>query len=689
MLLAIEGEIDSLFDRVPFGSHTESADGTFLSINALVLAWLGHTREELIGKRKLSDFLTPQSQEIYRRYRSENGPPLSMADLPLEPLEIFRRDGSSMPISLSAMLGAHSASHLLNTRFMIIDMTESRLQMNGQNISAAIFESPSGTFVTDKQGTILQVNDAFTTITGFSAIEAIGQTPRMLSSGRHNLSFYEALWNSIKATGRWQGEMWNRRKNGEIYVEWLSISAVLDVSGSVTNYVGSFTDITSSKNALDLLSHMAYHDALTQLPNRRLFLDRLGQAISASRRSQFFNAIFFVDLDNFKAINDAFGHETGDLVLMEVAQRLRNAVREGDSVARLSGDEFAILLVDLDSQHLEAAAKARNLGEKILAALSQTYPVGQQDFHCSASIGLELFQDANTASELLQHADLAMYQSKKSGKNTLRFFDQTMQAALAARFSLEVELHEALDKQQFRLFFQPQVNQHRETLGAEVLLRWEHPRHGLVSPLEFIPLAEETRLILPIGAWVLETACAQLKVWEGHPVAHSIQLAVNVSPLQFHQHDFVAHVTALVAASGINPKRLKLEITESMVLDMEDTVTKMQALQKIGVNFAMDDFGTGFSSLSVLTRLPIQQLKIDQSFVRNIGLRDADGVIVQTIIAMAHTLDFEVIAEGVETEAQRAFLDKNGCKHFQGYLFSRPVPIDEFEELLTVRSERT
>lgn len=675
-LLALEAEIAALFDRVPFGSHTESVDGTFLSINAMEQAWLGYTSGELIGKRKLFDFLTPHSQEIYRKYRPEHGAAQAITDLHLE---IRCRNGSTMPVSVSSMLD--SADPLLNGRLMLFDLTESRRQINRNTISAAVFESPSGTMVTNQHATIQQVNAAFTTITGYSAAEAIGQSPRLLSSGRHDKSFYTAMWDAVKSAGHWEGEVWNRRKNGEPYVEWLSISTVVDITGLVTNYVGSFTDITNERNAQDELSHMAYHDVLTQLPNRRLLLDRLSQAISNSRRGQLFNAILYVDLDNFKVINDTAGHEAGDLVLAEVAQRLRHAVREGDSVARLSGDEFALLLEGLDADRMISADKARGLGEKILSVLSQKYTVGKREFHCTASVGIELFKDEESASDLLQHADLAMYQSKNSGKNTLRFFDSAMQSALMERANLEVALHDALERQQFRLYYQPQVNQFQQIIGAEVLLRWQHPQKGLVSPAEFIPLAEQTGLIVPIGTWVLKTACAQLKAWESHPTAKLLRLAVNVSALQFRQDDFVAQLIALVAQSEINPKLLKLEITESMLLDLEDTFRKMQELQRMGVNFSMDDFGTGFSSLSVLTRLPIEQLKIDQSFVRNIGIRDADGVIIQTIIAMAQTLGFEVIAEGVETEAQRAFLADNGCRYFQGFLFSRPIPLGDFEKM--------
>lgn len=680
-LSAIELEISGLFDRVPFGSHTEAADGTFLSVNALELAWLGYASAELIGKRKLIDFLTPHSREIYLRYRPQHGAALSISNLHLE---IVRRNGTSMPVTLSSLLEQNSKVPLLNNRFMLFDLSEMHKADGGQAISTAVFDSLSGMCITNHDGIIQQVNAAFTTITGYSAAEAIGQSPRILSSGHHGKTFYEALWDSVLTTGRWQGEIWNRRKNGEIYVEWLSISTVVDMTGSATHYVGSFTDITAARNVQSQLSHMAYYDGLTQLSNRRLFLDRLSQTLSNSRRSHLFNAILYLDLDGFKAVNDTCGHDAGDLVLIEVAQRLRHAVREGDGVARLSGDEFAILLENLDADRLEAATKARQLGEKILTLLSQKHTVGTRHFYCTASIGVELFKDADSASELLRHADLAMYQSKSAGRNTLKFFDQTMQDAIDARANLEADLRKALEEHQLRLHFQPQFNHQGALIGVEALLRWQHPERGLIHPLEFAPLAEETRLSLPIGSWVFKTACEQLKTWERHPVASRIQLAVNVSPLQFHQNDFVAQLAALVAASAINPHRLTLEITEGMILHIDDAVSKMAALAEMGVRFSIDDFGTGLSSLLVLSKLPLAQLKIDQSFVQNMECSARDGVIVQTITAMAHTLGLEVIADGVETQDQRAFLEKNGCKNFQGHLFSQALPIEALEKLLSI-----
>ncbi|WP_295950761.1 EAL domain-containing protein [Rhodoferax sp.] len=678
-MLAIESEIGRMFERVPFGCHTLDAEGTYQSINALELAWLGYTSEEIIGKKKLTDFLTPASQEKLHAHTLDT----AAAFLALK-LELVRRDGGRMSISLSAL--THPSCDPKLCRALIFDQTETRALQSERKVSAAVFESLAGMFITDRNQRILQVNQSFTELTGYTAQEAQGQTPRLLSSGRHTKGFYQAMWAALMEHGTWNGEIWNRRKNGEIFVEWLSISTVTDLSGAVTHYVGSFIDITDSKRAQDQIAYMAYHDALTQLPNRRLLLDRLNQALATARRSSLHGAILFIDLDNFKHINDTCGHETGDRVLVETANRLRNAVREGDSVARLGGDEFAILLEDLSSERMESAAKAGQLAEKIRAVLAQPYLLGNYQFHCSASIGVDLYAHTETATDLLQHADLAMYQSKKAGRNTLRFFDPTMQTALSQHIAMKNELRQAIHQRQLRLFFQPQIDHRRHIIGAEALVRWPNSNHDMVSPTEFIPLAEESDMILQIGQWVLETACIQLKAWENRPLTRHLRLSINVSAKQFHQSDFVAMVKQVVADSGVNPALIKLEVTESVVLKVADAITKMDALRAIGVHFAMDDFGTGYSSLSTLTKLPLNQLKIDQSFVRNIGLKPTDAVIVQTIIAMAHMLNIEAIAEGVETEEQLAFLERHGCDCFQGFLFGRPVPIEELEAQLVARA---
>ncbi len=581
--------------------------------------------------------------------------------------------------SVTPLDAEHSGAVIVHT-----DISENKRMQLAQRVAAAAFESQEGMVITDQQGVITQVNRAFTRLTGYSAEEAIGQTPRMLSSGRHDAAFYQQMWETIAAQGSWQGEILNRRKNGEIYPEWLSINAVSAEDGGISHYVACFSDISSNKEAVAKIHQLAYYDPLTSLPNRRLFQERLIRALVLSQRSKHHGAVLFIDLDNFKKLNDTLGHDTGDVLLVQVAERLLACMREGDTVARLGGDEFVITLEELSKDYNEAAFQVQEVGEKILASLNQPYPLRCHDYHSTPSIGVALFQsDKGLMDDLLKRADMAMYAAKAAGRNTLRFFDPEMQKAVMARAVLETDLIRGLEERQFQLYFQLQATHQRRIIGAEVLLRWEHPERGLVSPAAFIPLAEETRLILPLGLWVLEAACAQLKRWEASVEARHLQLAVNVSPIQFHEACFVEQVRTVLKKYAIQPNRLKLELTESVVLnDICGAIDKMQELKEIGVQFSLDDFGTGFSSLAYLTQLPLCQLKIDQSFVRNIGVKPSDAVIVQTIIGMAKNLGMDVIAEGVETEQQRVFLQQSGCPAIQGYLFGRPVPIEQFEQLL-------
>lgn len=553
-------------------------------------------------------------------------------------------------------------------------------------IAATAFETQEGIVITDRDQHILRVNCAFTRLTGYSAMEALGKTPAILKSGRQDAAFYQAMWETLNRDKYWQGELWNRRKNGEIYPEWLTITAVLDGDGQVTNYVGVFSDITLRKEADEKIHQLAFYDPLTGLPNRRLLHDRLQQAMTSSVRSQCKGALLFLDLDNFKVLNDTRGHDIGDLLLIEVAKCLRDCVRSGDTVARIGGDEFIIMLENLSEDTQQAAAAAQDVGEKVLKAINHSFSLQGVDYHCSSSIGINLFHGNDTGmDDLLRHADTAMYQAKASGRNTLRFFDPAMQIELEERTALMEDLRQALPLQQLRLYHQIQVNE-RGVVGSEVLLRWQHPVRGLISPMEFIPLAEETGLIVPIGAWVLHMACVQLKAWQVDPLTRHLRIAVNVSARQFSQPNFVEQVLEVLKDTGVNPLKLglELELTESLVLnDIDDSIGKMQALRSIGIRFSLDDFGTGQSSLSYLKRLPLDQIKIDQSFVRDIATDPNDAAIVRTIIGMAENLGLKVIAEGVETEQQREFLERNGCHAHQGYLFGKPVPIDEFQNSLT------
>ncbi|MDO8252204.1 MAG: EAL domain-containing protein [Rhodoferax sp.] len=548
-------------------------------------------------------------------------------------------------------------------------------------IAATAFESREGMIVADASNVILQVNRAFSDITGYTSEEVTGQTLRLLKSGRHNAAFFAGMWESIKRTGSWEGEIWDRRKNGEIFPSWVTITAVKSDKGVVTHYVGTHADITARKAAEEEIMHLAFYDQLTGLPNRRLLLDRLQQALASSTRSAHHGVLLFIDLDHFKTLNDTLGHDAGDLLLQQVAQRLGACVCEGDTVARLGADEFVVMLEGLSENPEEVATRAETLGEKILAALSLPYLLATDEYHSTCSIGVTLLHGHQASvEELLKQADLAMYQSKMAGRNTLRFFDPQMQAIVIDRAALEVGLREAVRQEQFILYYQPQVVGNGRLTGAEALVRWQHPRRGLVSPADFIPLAEETGLILPLGQWVLETACAQLATWAARPDTAHLSLAVNVSARQLHQCDFVAQVLAALASTGANPKKLKLELTESLLVShVENTIAKMTALKAHGVGFSLDDFGTGYSSLSYLKRLPLDQLKIDQGFVRDILIDPNDAAIAKMVVALAESLGLTVIAEGVEIEAQRDFLARLGCHAYQGYLFSRPLPLVEFE----------
>ena len=556
-------------------------------------------------------------------------------------------------------------------------------------IAAIAFESQEGIFVTDEHSTILRVNSAFTDITGYSAEEAIGAKPTLLQSGKHDAAFYTAMYDAIHSSGGWSGEIWNRNKNGTVFLEWLTITAVKTEDGKVTHYVSTLTDITQRKAAEEEIRHLAYYDVLTRLPNRRLLLDRLQQAMLTARRTHHQGALMFIDLDNFKLVNDTMGHDKGDLLLQQVAKRLVASVRERDTVARLGGDEFVVVLEDLSPLASEAAAQAEGVAEKVLASLSQPCLLEGIEVKNSCSIGIVLFTDANaSADDLMKHADLAMYQAKEAGRNTLRFFDPEMHAAVVKRVALEKDLRNGLREGQLLLFYQAQVDGMNRVLGAEALVRWRHPEQGMVSPAEFIPLAEESGLILPLGQWVLNAACEQLVRWAQEPAHAALTLAVNVSGREMRQPDFVARVLATLERTGANPHRLKLELTESLLLDnQEDVITKMTALKAHGVGFSLDDFGTGYSSLAYLRRLPLSQLKIDSSFVRDVVNEPRATAIVRTIVTLADSLGLQVIAEGVETLAQRDCLARNGCHTFQGYLFSRPGPVEALDIYPTVPPE--
>ncbi|MGB4582797.1 MAG: EAL domain-containing protein [Rhodoferax sp.] len=541
----------------------------------------------------------------------------------------------------------------------------------------------SGVIAMSERGIVESFNQSAEQMFGYGAAEVVGNNVSMLMpepcQGKHDGDLDNNLHSDVKkAIGR-RCEMLGRRKDGSRFHMALGVYETLLNDRRL--FIATASDISAHKQAQDRIELLAFSDPLTGLPNRRLLMDRLHQALAASARLGLCGAVLLIDLDDFKTLNDTLGHDKGDLLLQQVAQRLTTCVRAGDTVARLGGDEFVVMLEGLAEYPKDAASQAEAVGEKILAALNQPYLLAGVENRSTPSIGITLFNGLqNSIEELLKWADLAMYQSKAVGRNTLHFFDPAMQAMVTARAALEVELREAVSQQRFILHYQPQVDGDGRPTGVEALIRWQHPQRGMVSPAEFISLAEDTGLILSLGNWVLETACTQLARWAEQPQMAHLTMAVNVSARQFRNKDFVGQVMAALDHSGADPHRLKMELTESLLLDgVEETIEKMNTLKALGMSFSLDDFGTGYSSLAYLKRLPLSQMKIDQSFVRDILTDPHDAAICRTVIALAQSLGLAVIAEGVESEAQRDFLAGQGCRAYQGYLFGRPLPADGCE----------
>ena len=635
---------------------------------------MGYTREEVIGK-PISNFATSDSAvKIQERQERVN----KYGQLVFESAR-NRKDGSSFPIEVSSRKAQIDGQQV----FLGIsrDITErKKAEADLLRYKAVLETTHDGFWMTDMQGVLLEANHAYAQMSGYSVDELRGMHISQLEAKEQTREAVEAHTAKIIEHGFDVFESRHRTKDGhEIDV---------DITTSYIPHIQQFVvftrDISLRKAAEEEIELLAYYDQLTRLPNRRLLLDRLQQVSVSNQRTGKTGALLFIDLDNFKSLNDTLGHDVGDFLLQKVAERLAICVREGDTVSRVGGDEFVILLVDLSEDEIEAASQTEVVANKILVTLNKSYQLDTRIYHNTPSVGGTLFgKQKQGIEEILKQADIAMYQAKNAGRNAFRFFDMKMQLAIKNRVELEDALRLAIDRDQFRLYYQIQVDEFRHPVGAEALIRWLHPERGMVSPVEFIPSAEDTGLILPLGQWVLETACAQLKAWQGNAGTQHMTISVNVSAKQFHEANFVEKVKSAVSRHEINPVLLKLEPTESILLEnIEDTVATMHELKKIGIHFSLDDFGTGFSSLQYLNRLPLNQLKIDQSFVKDLASSSNAQVIVRTIIAMAKSLNLDIIAEGVETEEQNQILQSNGCYRFQGYLFGRPVPIDEFEAQL-------
>ncbi len=658
------------------GIHVMDMQGNILAANDAFCRMLGYSREEVSGLNVAKWDAQWSVEELRARFRELVGKSAMFETLHR------RKDGTLINVEISA-----SGVEMEGQSFIFAssrDITGRKKAEDELRVAAAAFETHEAIMITDASANIIRVNQAFQDITGYSYAEVLGKNPRIMNSGRQERAFYANMWQQLTHTGAWSGEIWDKRKNGQIYPKWMTVTAVKNEQQETIQYVAIFSDITARKQAEEEIRNLAFYDALTKLPNRRLFVDRFRAALPVSARHNNYGAVLFIDLDKFKALNDALGHDYGDLLLIEVAARIKSCVREMDTVARLGGDEFVVLVEEISDDREEASRKVGLVAEKIREALVRPYLLKEHEHHSSPSIGISLYRgNEETVDTLLQHADMAMYQAKSSGGNAVRFFDTVMQHNVAAHAELVSDLRGAIEQRQLHLYYQVQVDENNRPLGAEALLRWIHPQRGMVMPEQFIPIAEESTLIFEIDDWVLETACRQLVLWGGNAQTRDLLLTVNISAKQFARPDFVDKVASILRAHEVNSARLKLELTEGMVLDdLAGAVKKMHALKALGVSLSMDNFGTRYSSLSYLKQLPLDQLKIDKDFVQAITKGSDDALLVQNIIDLVNNFNLSVIAEGVETEAQLASLKQRECITYQGFLFGKAVPIEEFEALL-------
>ena len=676
-----QSELDAVLRQVPAGVARLDREGRYRYVNQQMAQMLGLPVEQVVG-RSFEEVVAPErrAEVSYRWARAITGQMTSYEG------QMRTEQGKALYSSVSIAPEHGPDGQISGAIAVAIDTTDLQ-QLQAQLMDSmhevadlkTALDAHAIVAITDAHGVITSVNDRFCQISQYGREELIGQTHRLINSGHHPASFFHELWRTIAGGKVWSGEVCNRAKDGSLYWVQTTIVPYMGENGRPQRYVAIRADITERKRVELQVEQMAYQDALTGLPNRRLLMDRLQQGLVASARSGQFGALLFMDLDHFKDINDTLGHEQGDELLKLVAQRLREGVRQSDTVARLGGDEFVVLLSDLGTSEAEATTQAGLLGEEMLHILSLPYPLARAEVNSTPSIGVVMYQgQGQRAEELLKQADIALYQAKDAGRATLCFFDPAIQSAFQKRMAMEADLRLALTQGQFQIFYQPIMNGQRQTVAVEALLRWRHPVRGMVSPGDFIPLAEKTGLIVPIGQWVIEQACAQLASWRGDPQHRAWQIAVNVSARQFRQPDFVPQVIAAMDRCQILPGQLELEATESSLQDnLQDTVQKMKLLRNRGVRFAIDDFGTGYSSLSYLKELPIHVLKIDRSFVSHVDTSDDDVAIAKTILSLAAHLGLDVVAEGVETESQFVTLNAYGCHLFQGYLLGWPVPVDE------------
>ncbi|VAW81763.1 diguanylate cyclase/phosphodiesterase (GGDEF & EAL domains) with PAS/PAC sensor(s) [hydrothermal vent metagenome] len=676
-----EKELRNIFrDMQDVYCRTDTA-GKVTRLSGSIKQLLGYQVDELLGKNIEDVYVDATERQALIEVLDAGDGSVQSFDVALK-----HRDGSIVWVSINAHYYRDSNGDILGIEDMVRDISQHRqseLQM--QKMSSALAQSADIVMITDEKGIMEYVNPAFESITGYSFDEAVGRRSNVVKSSEQDPNFYSNMWRTILAGKTYRGVVANRKKNGDLYYEEKSIAPIKNGKGDITNFVSTGRDITERMENEKRLSFMAHHDALTELPNRTLFMDRLDQALAHARRYSRKVSVLFIDLDRFKNINDTLGHDAGDQMLTQLADRLGENIRQDDTVARLGGDEFAILLNDI-----EAEQDVSLLAKMILLNLEQPFEVSGRELFITASIGICLFPgDGEDSGTLLKNADVAMYKAKDLGKNNYQFYSADMSARAFQRLTMENSLRRALEREEFRLFYQPQIDiEENRIIGVEALIRWKHPDLGMVPPNDFIPLLEETGLIEQVGYWVITTACEQMQAWCEAELP-KLMMSVNISGRQFHARDFVGKIEDCVRKSRVSPEWMEIEITESVLMENQNsTIKALESLGEIGFRIAIDDFGTGYSSLSYLRRFRIDTLKVDQSFIRDVIDDPDDAAITSAIIAMAQNLKLKVIAEGVETQEQLTFLKERDCRYVQGYLFSRPVSADEIKKMLVAQQKR-
>ena len=680
-LLGEKARLRAIIDSSPDAIALKQADGSYIDCNDAAAALLGLKREQVIGKRDQD--IIPSRDVVEQARRSDQQALTDGKPLRYE-AQLGDASGQLRLLEVAKVAIPAADEQARGVLLVARDISERRRAEQELRIAAVAFDSHDGIMIVNPQGLIERVNSSFTRITGLHPEEAVGRAPRFLFTGLRDARLEEAIREALARDGHWQAEVENQLRDGRMLATRLSFSVVRDAQGVTTHYICHVQDVTSEKETRELARRLKLYDPLTGLPNRLLLDDRMGHALLASAESGEHGAVMMIGLDFFRTVNDSLGHAAGDRLLVDMARRMSTAAGEAATLARFSGDSFALLVERLGQGLGLAASRAQSLAEAVRQAIEAPLLIEGHKLVCTASIGVVTFLGQQIAADLLlRQAELAMYKCKNGGRNMVRFFEDAMQAEVDRRRWMEEELREALAQEQLVLYYQVQVDADGRPVGAEALLRWIHPQRGIVSPADFIPLAEETGLIDPIGRWSLRRACQVLARWAGRPDLHHMTIAVNVSPRQFRAPCFVDDVLAEVERTGAPIERLKLEVTESLAIDnFEASIAKLRRLRELGCAIALDDFGTGNSSLNYLTRLPLSQLKIDKSFVDNLPDSARDAMVAQTIIAMGHGLELEVIAEGVENADQRQCLVDMGCRVFQGYRFGRPLPLEVFEATL-------